>query len=257
MFPPSREELENDIKIQYTGRIMPEDQNSGGFYVALMRKNKATKFPVIDEPANLGEITEAKEENNEEIAKNEEDNVNEEAKDSESELLGTKREEHTEVPTDIVDVDKKRVKPEKGPNMAAFKLLQEKDQAKYEPVDAEVWEDIRHIYGIGPAFPAHLLAVPNGQGKKIYILSLVKQAGEELSRMVDDCETLAVKPHKLVGEDSGALWIDVVGKDAALALDEFFGILDVLVEHLKDLHCLRTGCRAHIEHEVVPLDIEE
>ena len=99
MFPPNREELENDIKIQYTGRIMPEDQNSGGFYVALMRKNKATKFSVTDEPVNLGEITDAKEEDKEEIVNNDVDNIVEEEKDSDNELLGTKREEHTEVPT--------------------------------------------------------------------------------------------------------------------------------------------------------------
>lgn len=44
MFPLDSQILEKDIKIQYTMRIMPEDQNTGGFYVALLRKNDHIRF---------------------------------------------------------------------------------------------------------------------------------------------------------------------------------------------------------------------
>lgn len=37
MFPPSPEEA-NSIHLDYTMRILPHDQNSGGFYVALLKK---------------------------------------------------------------------------------------------------------------------------------------------------------------------------------------------------------------------------
>jgi hypothetical protein len=44
MFPLDEKILENEIKIQNTMRIMPEDMNTGGFYVALLRKTGRIKF---------------------------------------------------------------------------------------------------------------------------------------------------------------------------------------------------------------------
>ena len=38
MFPPSIEVAKN-INLHHTMRILPHDQNSGGFYVALLKKN--------------------------------------------------------------------------------------------------------------------------------------------------------------------------------------------------------------------------
>lgn len=39
MFPESVEKMTNDIKIQNTMRILPHDQDTGGFYLALIKKN--------------------------------------------------------------------------------------------------------------------------------------------------------------------------------------------------------------------------
>lgn len=39
MFPLDSKILRDEIKIHHTMRVMPEDQNTGGFYVALLRKN--------------------------------------------------------------------------------------------------------------------------------------------------------------------------------------------------------------------------
>jgi hypothetical protein len=44
MFPRDSKYLLDEQKIHYTMRIMPEDQNTGGFYVALLRKNKRIMF---------------------------------------------------------------------------------------------------------------------------------------------------------------------------------------------------------------------
>lgn len=42
MFPESKEIMENVIKIQYSMRVLPHDQNSGGFFIAMFKKKKAT-----------------------------------------------------------------------------------------------------------------------------------------------------------------------------------------------------------------------
>jgi tRNA (cytosine34-C5)-methyltransferase len=39
MFPPSEEEAAR-MNLQYSMRILPHDQNSGGFFVALLRKTE-------------------------------------------------------------------------------------------------------------------------------------------------------------------------------------------------------------------------
>lgn len=39
MFPRDKKVLREDIKIHHTMRIMPEDQNTGGFFIALLQKN--------------------------------------------------------------------------------------------------------------------------------------------------------------------------------------------------------------------------
>lgn len=39
MFPRDADTMRNAIKIQHSMRIMPEDQNTGGFFLALLRKN--------------------------------------------------------------------------------------------------------------------------------------------------------------------------------------------------------------------------
>lgn len=39
MFPPSTEEEASKIGLQNTMRVLPHDQNSGGFYVALLKKH--------------------------------------------------------------------------------------------------------------------------------------------------------------------------------------------------------------------------
>lgn len=44
MFPIDSKTLTNEMNIHYTIRIMPEDQNTGGFYVALLRKNADIRF---------------------------------------------------------------------------------------------------------------------------------------------------------------------------------------------------------------------
>lgn len=39
MFPPSLE-VAKKLNLDYTMRILPHDQNSGGFYVALLKKTQ-------------------------------------------------------------------------------------------------------------------------------------------------------------------------------------------------------------------------
>ena len=44
MFARDPKYLKDEQKIHYTMRIMPEDQDTGGFYVALLKKNKKINF---------------------------------------------------------------------------------------------------------------------------------------------------------------------------------------------------------------------
>ena len=44
MFPRPAKLLLEEQKIHYTMRIMPEDMNTGGFYLALLKKNKRIMF---------------------------------------------------------------------------------------------------------------------------------------------------------------------------------------------------------------------
>ena len=44
MFPRDPQYLLDQQKIHFTMRIMPEDQNTGGFYLALLKKNKRIMF---------------------------------------------------------------------------------------------------------------------------------------------------------------------------------------------------------------------
>jgi multisite-specific tRNA:(cytosine-C5)-methyltransferase/tRNA (cytosine34-C5)-methyltransferase len=44
MFPDTIEKMRDVYKIQNTMRIMPHDQNTGGFYLALIKKTKNVVF---------------------------------------------------------------------------------------------------------------------------------------------------------------------------------------------------------------------
>lgn len=161
MFPGTKEELENDIKVQYTARVMPEDQNTGGFYIALIRKNKPTKFPVIEEAIDIAEpVNETNEEPIKEIEM-----------ETPADVLGLKRDEPNEVPTDVLETPLQGDDEEKAPKKGAFRLIHEKDLVRYEPIPIDIWETIRGLYGISTEFPTHLLTVPNVISKKIYVVS--------------------------------------------------------------------------------------
>jgi len=168
MFQTTREELENEIKVQYTARVMPEDQNTGGFYVALIRKNKPTKFPIIEEPID---VAENENETNEEEIRETEEEIKEVEQDIPADVLGLKRNEPSEVPSDVIEPAFQGGDEEKAPKKGTFRLIHEKELVRYEPIPKDIWATIRELYGIGEAFPTHLLTVPSIIGKKIYVVS--------------------------------------------------------------------------------------
>lgn len=55
MFPQDSKVLRDGQKIQYTMRIMPEDQDTGGFYVALFKKNAHIAFRKVEETQAEGD----------------------------------------------------------------------------------------------------------------------------------------------------------------------------------------------------------
>ena len=68
MFSQSKQEMVNDIKIQHTARVMPHDNNTGGFYFALLKK---TNYILWENPDKDIEKQIIKERKIREIAKTE------------------------------------------------------------------------------------------------------------------------------------------------------------------------------------------
>jgi tRNA (cytosine34-C5)-methyltransferase len=54
MFPPSHETAK-EMNLHYSMRILPHDQNSGGFFVALLRKNEDFRWKHEGEKGVEGE----------------------------------------------------------------------------------------------------------------------------------------------------------------------------------------------------------
>jgi tRNA (cytosine34-C5)-methyltransferase len=154
MFAVNQDELKHDIKLHYTARIMPEDQNTGGFFIALLKKNKPTSLIKTEDPIDPDRKTMH-------VSKFQSDPMGDDDKPFKEELKIT--EKNTNVEEDQ--------KAEQKPDLSQFHLIQEKDQAKYEFVPKVILDHLIKVFGISPDFPSHLLVIPNETGRRIYILS--------------------------------------------------------------------------------------
>lgn len=129
MFPLDSSILKDDIKIHHTMRIMPEDQNTGGFYVALLKKNGQVRF-------GKGEAKTA-----EEMA---EDKQMQKIKlndgGSNADIQGPVEGEETEI------APPQTIKIEKTGKIRGFKI----PKADYLPFSEkynDAWQAIRELYG--------------------------------------------------------------------------------------------------------------
>ena len=121
---------------------MPQDQNSGGFYLALFRKS---------ESENLKQEIETVEDIKEE---------SEEANDELNELLGVE-----EIGESKINVKESEVKQKKKNNYHT------NSETSFIPLPESLWLDLKAEFGINDQFPKHLLYVASERYKAIYYVT--------------------------------------------------------------------------------------
>lgn len=171
MFPDTLEKMRDVYKIQNTVRLMPHDQNTGGFYLALIRKKNHVVFggQGSNEGVNAGkpQVAEAKvtveEDDDAEAIKKVTGDVDEkEALKHALEATGEGKEEG----------ENKQEVIEEEPVAAAGSEQKEKKKKKETFVTLEKpdWESIRDYYGLDEKLRDLLIQQTPGD-KKVYLIS--------------------------------------------------------------------------------------
>jgi len=172
MFPDSLEKMRDVYKIQNTIRLMPHDQNTGGFYLALIRKknhvvfggkgNNETKADVKEEKpqaqAAESKIVAEEDEDAEQIKKVAGDVDEKEALKHALEATGEKE---TKIQPAIVEepVSEGKEKKKESKKKETFVTLEQSD-----------WESIRDYYGLDEQFRNLFIQQTHGD-KKVYLIS--------------------------------------------------------------------------------------
>lgn len=125
------------FNVHFTGRLMPEDQNSGGFYLALLRKKESAKETVCSE---------------EEIA---EEEIDEEVR----KLLDIGEEKQVTTNGHVGNS-----KPKKN-------SYQTSSETGFLPLPEPVWLEIKKDFGITDDFKKELLFVASEKCKNVHIVS--------------------------------------------------------------------------------------
>jgi len=176
MFPDTEERMRDVIKIQNTVRLMPHDQNTGGFYLALIRKKNHVVFGSGKSTENKASKKETKEQTmNVEVQENQEvEAIKEVGKDideKEALKLAVAEEE-----TKVEAVPEKKEKQEKMQVEEGYKSPKEKEKKKKEKketfvtLDNKDWESIRDYYGLDEKLKDLLIQQTPGE-KKVYLIS--------------------------------------------------------------------------------------
>lgn len=190
MFPESEERMRDVIKIQNTLRIMPHDQNSGGFYLALIRKKEHVNFNVkglVQTKENLGEL--ANDEEGALVPKKEENNVIEETKPSadvdispeenkEEGQEGQEDEGSEEGNNEEDEKEEEKVTEQKGEGeqqVATTKRSRRNREVKkkvtFDKFEPEEWEWIKSYYGIKDDTLKDFMVQQTVGDRKVYMIS--------------------------------------------------------------------------------------
>jgi len=166
MFPEDEEFMRKIVQIEKTMRVLPHDQNTGGFYLALFKKLKPivlTKpFPeTTTSIKKLENLEDKKEDKTEEIINNEELIEDSEAMKVIEKL--NKEEEIGENKEVMLKAKKNSFQPDKNSKKA--KVL-------WKPLENEEYDWIRDYYGLSNDFPREQLIYMMESGpKKILLIS--------------------------------------------------------------------------------------
>jgi len=163
MFPPSPEEAEA-LHLERCMRFVPHDQNTGGFFVALIRKTapihmnellRACDAQTVEEKSETTAIPAGSDE------KKETASTEEQGDSFDMAVEPTKVEEETQNQT-----------PGKGRQKSGQKRSsQEKIKEEYLPLKPGRFDEIRQFYGISPAFKEDQLYVRTEGAKTIYYVT--------------------------------------------------------------------------------------
>ena len=154
IFFQNEDELRDQIQIEKTGRIHPHDQNTGGFYLALIRKKKRV---VLTEVAKESEKTEKKPE------ETKTEKIEEEIKETKEEIKESKEETNKD--------SKPKNKPVGFENQK--NVLKERDLMNFNPIAESEWEYIQKEFQLSEDFPRHLLV--NSSNKQARRVNFINQ----------------------------------------------------------------------------------
>lgn len=156
MFPAEPEFMKNRVKIENSMRILPHDQNTGGFYLALFRKLK----PIALRNAKKEKTTQESE-NEYKLKKEEEEKI--------KQVLSKLQAE---------EENKSNEKKEKPANNKGYPNQERKKQKiEYSQLEQKDWDWIEQFYGISKEFPKEQLIFSGEAGPKkiIFVTAGVKK----------------------------------------------------------------------------------
>ena len=147
MFSDNPESLKNDVHLDRTGRIMPHDNNSGGFYVALIKKN-----------AHVQLATEQPEHKSKE-----------------------------EVTEENKIIEKVEAEVEPGFKQATHKLAKEQDLAVVNTIEQPIIDNLKKEYGLTDDFPFDQLIMSSNPSKRIQLISknLKKLIDSDVKKLIN------------------------------------------------------------------------
>ena len=165
MFPDDVQKMRDIYKLQYTARILPHDQNTGGFYLALLRKK--------------AHLNTSKGKNN--FEENKSDQIPEEFKPNDSKIIG---EDLKQNPSKIESIEEEKDEQSQIKNQLIIpKPLKEKNEKGYvkgkEPrpkkeiwinLESDIWDWAKNFYGIINEDLIKSLLISQNQGDKKVLL---------------------------------------------------------------------------------------
>lgn len=140
---------------------MPQDQNSGGFYLALFRKNGDFDLPEVEDPVK---------DSSEEFEVIDEP-LDEEISELPSGQIEVEPELELEQNKQIIKTIKNAFTeaiPKKKEKINSYQTRQE---AAFIPLPVEIWADLKKEFEIDDKFPSNLLYVQSDKCKAIYLVT--------------------------------------------------------------------------------------
>lgn len=177
MFPDTLEKMRDVYKIQNSVRLMPHDQNTGGFFVALIRKKNHVVFGgkgnVAQKAEKAQESKIIQEEADVEAIKQLDNEVDEkEALKHASEIVETKELKGDNEEAGDEKEEQKTSGQEKGKEKGGRKKDKDKEKKKedFAVITEKDWEWIRDYYGLNEEF-RNLLIQQSAGDKKVLLIS--------------------------------------------------------------------------------------